>query len=95
MISRIRTWINARQKRIAQEKRMELQKQDELLFDRMLAYTIDRILSRNDCTEEAKERMITSAEKIHKEAIESRRKLREAGEDILLGIYLEFRRNEE
>jgi len=86
MISRIRTWINERQKRIAQEKRMELQKQDELFFDMMFAYTIEGLQSRTDCTQESKDRMIASAEKTHKEAIESRRKLREAGEDIPLGI---------
>ena len=86
MISRIRIWINERQKRIAQEKRMELQKQDELFFDMMFAYTIEGLQARTDCTQEAKDRMIASAKKTHKEAIESRRKLRESGEDIPLGI---------
>ena len=86
MISRLRTWRDERQKRITQEKRMELQKQDELFFSMMFAYTIEGLQSRTDCTQEQKDRMIASAEKTHKEAIASRRKLRESGEDIPLGI---------
>ena len=87
MISRLRTWISERQKRIAQEKRMELQKADELFFNMMFESVKEGLQSRTDFTQEAKDRMIASAEKTHKEAIESRRKLRESGEDIPIGIF--------
>jgi hypothetical protein len=86
LISRLRTWNNERQKRIAQEKRMKLQELDELFFDMMFDSVKEGLQSRSDCTQEQKDRMIASAEKTHKEAIENRRKLRESGEDIPIGI---------
>ena len=82
----IRQWIKDRQERIAQEKRMNMQKTDELFFSMMFDYVIEELQSRTDCTQEQKDRMIASAEKTHKEAIESRRKLRESGKDIPIGI---------
>ena len=78
--------IKVRRERIAQEKRMKLQKTDELFFSMMFDYVIEELQSRTDCTQEQKDRMIASAEKTHKEAIESRRKLRESGKDIPIGI---------
>jgi hypothetical protein len=86
MISRIRNWINERRKRIAQEKRIQIQKLDELYFLMMFESVVDGLQSRTDYTQEQKDRMIASAEKTHKEAIESRRKLRESGKDIPIGI---------
>ena len=82
----IRQWIKDRQERIAQEKRMNMQKTDELFFSMMFDYVIEELQSRTDCTQEQKDRMIASAEKTHKEAIESRKKLRESGKDIPIGI---------
>lgn len=86
MISRVRNWINERQKRIAQEQRMILQKQDELFFRMTFAYVVEGIQSRRDLTQEQKDRILANAEKTHKEAIESRRKLRENGKYIPIGI---------
>ena len=86
LISTIRNWMSERRKRIAQEKRMEIQKTDELFFTMMFEFVKEGLQSRTDCTQEQKDRMIASAEKTHKEAIESRRKLREKGEDIPIGI---------
>ena len=83
---KIKKWVIERRERIAQEKRMELQELDELFFDMMFENVKAGLQSRNDCTQEQKDRMIASAEKTHKEAIESRRKLRENGEDIPIGI---------
>jgi len=82
----IRQWIKDRQERIAQEKRMRKQLDDELFFVMMFGHVKIEIQSRPDLTQEQKKRMIASAEKTHKEAIESRRKLRESGEDVPIGI---------
>ena len=82
----IRQWIKDRQERIAQEKRMNMQKTDELFFSLMFKHVIEDIHSRTDYTQEQKNRMIASAKQMHEEAIESRRKLRESGKDIPIGI---------
>ena len=86
MVSGVRRRIKERRKRIAQEKRIQMQKSDELFFSIMIEFVKDELQSRTDCTQEQKDRMIASAEKTHRETIESRRKLRENGEDIPLGI---------
>ena len=86
LISAIRNWMSERRKRIAQEKRMIMQTRDELFFSMMFESVKEGLQSRMDCTQEQKDRMIASAEKTHKEAIESRRKLRESGKDVPIGI---------
>ena len=83
---KIMKWIKERRERIAQEKRMLMQKQDELYFTMTFEFVKTKLQSRTDCTQEQKDRMIARAEKTQKEAIESRRKLREAGEDVPIGI---------
>lgn len=82
----MREWLEQRRKKAAQKRRMELQKIDEAHFNMIFEYVKSDIQARCDCTQEQKDRMITSAEKTHKEAIESRRKARERGEDIPIGI---------
>jgi len=82
----IRTWMSDRRKRIAQERRMHKQELDELFFDMMYEKVKNDLQARTDCTQEQKDRMIANAEKLHRETIESRRKLREEGNDIPIGI---------
>jgi hypothetical protein len=65
---------------------MEMQKVDEVYFNMMFEHVRDWLQARTDCTQAQKDRMFASAEKTHKEAIESRRKARENGEDIPIGI---------
>ena len=86
MINKIRNWLDERKKRIAHNRRMEMQKADELFFSIMFDTVKEGIQSRTDCTQEQKDRMISNAERTHKESIESRRKLREEGKDIQIGI---------
>jgi len=65
---------------------MKIHRLDELFFDKMFEHLKEEIQTRPDLTQEQKTRILASAEKTHKEAIESRRKLRESGKDIPIGF---------